>query len=90
VAKGHQDARIVRTVQGLFSVRGGIDNGYELANVMILCLRGSRRPHIQERILHMEFMDVQLGFHFIRIADICYGSCKRPPLERGNQLPTVS
>jgi len=43
---------------------------YEVALVRLLQVTGSRRPHNEKGMIHMELMGREWGFHIIRITDI--------------------
>jgi len=51
--------------------------------VRLLRVKGSRRPHSEEGMIGMEWIDGERGVHFIRISDM-EGMAHLIPLEKDN------
>jgi len=54
---------------------------YEVAFIRLLQVKGSRRPHSEEGMKRMEWIDSERSVHFIRISDM-EGMAHLIPLEK--------
>jgi len=79
---GKLDGRMVGKLQGLFRVSDGMQSVHEVALVKLLRVKGSRRPHSEEGMIRMEWIDGERGVHFIRISDM-ERMAHLIPLEKG-------
>jgi len=64
------NGRTVVKLQELFRVSDGMQNVHEVAFVRLLRVKGSQRPHSEEEMIWMEWIDGKRGVHFIRISDM--------------------
>jgi len=78
---GKLDGRMVGKLQGLFRVSDGIQRVHEVPFVRLLRVKGSRRPHSEEGMIRMKWIDGERGVHFIRISDM-EGMAHLIPLEK--------
>jgi len=78
---GKLDRRPVGKLQGLFGVSDGMQSVHQVAFVRLLRVKGSGRPHSEEGMIRMEWIDGERGVPFIRISDM-EGMVHLIPLEK--------
>jgi hypothetical protein len=78
---GTLGGRTIGIVQGLFRVWDGMQRVHEVALVKLLRVKGSRRPHSEEGMIRIEWMEGSRGIHFIRTTDM-EGMAHLIPLEK--------
>ncbi|KAF8427092.1 hypothetical protein BGX38DRAFT_1278843 [Terfezia claveryi] len=65
-----QNGKIVGRLEGLLSVRDHVNRVYEVALVLLLQVRGSKKPGGDEGMVRMERGNTERKLHIVRIGDI--------------------